>query len=306
MTLTTSPSVAEELAARFRASDSDATVEVIRNIPFVSGDAVVSARLADVATIQPFNAGEVLIKQGDANSDLLLILVGAVAVAPNGRADTIRHAPAHVGELTTIDPSTTRAATVRAIEPTVVARISEIEFSRIARDFPDVWRQLAVELGRRLRKRTSSVPLRGETSRVFVASTSEALKMANALKAAFVSDPYDVHVWTDGIFTPGLTNIEALEQELLRADFAVLLLSPDDKVLSRWTWKRAPRDNLVLELGMFVGAIGRMRSLMVQPRGAKLKIPSDLLGVSPITYPAQDMLVAAGELRSIFNTLGPK
>lgn len=306
MTLAFSPSIAEDLAKRFLPPQSEAAIDVIRKIPFTSGDAALSTRLADIAAIQAFNAGDVLIEQGEANSDILLILAGSVVVAPNGREDTIRHAPAHVGELTTIDPSTRRGATVRALEPTVVARISEPDFSRVAKDHPDIWRQLAVELGRRLRQRVSSVSPRGKIPRVFIASTSEALGLANALRGALSGEVYDVKVWTDSIFKPGLTNIEALEQELSRADFAVLLLSPDDKVFSRWTWTRAPRDNLILELGMFVGAIGRARSLMVQPRGTKIKIPSDLLGVSPINYRAEDMLAVACELRPILDALGPR
>jgi predicted nucleotide-binding protein len=115
-----------------------------------------------------------------------------------------------------------------------------------------------------------------------------------------------VNVWTDGIFTPGLTNIEALEQELKRADFAVLLLSPDDRVLSRWVFSRAPRDNLILELGLFVGAIDRRRAIMVQPLASKPKVPTDLLGVIPIKYVGADMDFVAAELRKIFHSLGSK
>jgi CRP/FNR family cyclic AMP-dependent transcriptional regulator len=96
------------------------------------------------------------------------------------------------------------------------------------------------------------------------------LQTAKALKLSLEADPYDVNIWTDGIFTPGLTNIEALEQELSEADFAILLLSPNDRVFSRLKFFSAPRDNLILELGLFIGAIGRTRALMVQPQGRKL------------------------------------
>ena len=191
----------------------------------------------------------------------------SVSVAPSNRDDTVRCAPAYVGEMATIDPSARRFATVRAKEPTVVARVAEPDFSRIANAHPFVWRHLAIELGDRLRQRAAKVPLRRDSARVFIASSSEGLKLARALKAALATDPFDVHVWIDGIFTPRLTNIEALEEELDRADFAVLLLSSDDRVLSRWVFSRAPRDNLILELGLFVGAIGRRRAIMVRPRG---------------------------------------
>ena len=48
----------------------------------------------------------------------------------------------------------------------------------------------------------------------------------------------------------------------------------------------APRDNIVFELGLFMGALGRSRTFLVQPRGAGLKVPSDLMGITPLTYEA--------------------
>ncbi len=59
---------------------------------------------------------------------------------------------------------------------------------------------------------------------------------------------------------------------------------PDDRVLSRWLFSRAPRDNLILELGLFVGAIRRRRAIMVRPSVPQLKIPTYLLRVIPIAY----------------------
>ena len=103
-----------------------------------------------------------------------------------------------------------------------------------------------------------------------------------------------------------MTNIEALEAQLPLADFAVLFLSPDDQVLSRGRTSIAPRDNLILELGLFAGTLGRRRALMVQPQGIDLRIPTDLLGVNPIKYEGTDMRSVASELRSIINTLGSK
>jgi predicted nucleotide-binding protein len=295
------------MVARFSGINGlPAISEMIRRLPFVEGNLDVADQIAAVAVVAPYEVGEVLITQGAADTDIIFILAGSVIVAPNGRDDTVRQASAHLGEMATIDRRVRRSATVRAREPTVIARVAEPDFSRIANAYPFVWRHLAIELGERLRQRVARVSLRRETPRVFIASSSEGLTLATALKSALATDPFDVNVWTDGIFTPGLTNIEALEEELERADFAVLLLSPDDRVLSRWAFCRAPRDNLILELGLFVGAIGRRRALMVQPLASKLKIPSDLLGVTPIKYAATDMVSVAAELRNIFQSLGSK
>jgi CRP/FNR family transcriptional regulator, cyclic AMP receptor protein len=272
---------------------------MICKLPFVEGNLDVADQLAAAATVESYEAGEMLITQGAADTGIHFILSGSVSVARSGRDGVVRYAPAHVGEMATIDPSARRSATVTAREPTVIARVAEPDFSRIANDHPFIWRHLAIELGDRLRQRLRNVPVRKKNARVFIASSSEGLKIAASLKAALATDPFDVNVLT-GSFTPGLTNIEALEEELERADFAVLLLSSDDHVLSRWIFSHAPRDNLILELGLFVGAIGRRRAIMVQPAGSKLKIPTDLLGVIPIKYAGTDMNFDAVELQNSF------
>jgi predicted nucleotide-binding protein len=293
------------LAARF--GDLDALRNAIARQNITGGSAEIANRFAAVAALETYDTGDVLITQDAADTDFFFVLLGSVTVSPNGRDDMVRAAHNHVGEMAAIDTAVRRSATVRVNEPTVVAKISEPEFTKIAEDYPIVWRRLAMELADRVRQRTRSVQTRRETPRVFIASSSEALGLAGSLKTALAVDPYEVKIWKDdGIFVPGMTNIEALEQELPRVDFAVLLLSPDDRVLSRWRWSRAPRDNLILELGLFIGAIGRRRAIMVHPRKARLKIPTDLLGVTPISYTNANMDAVAVELRTIIETLKSK
>ncbi len=73
---------------------------------------------------------------------------------------------------------------------------------------------------------------------------------------------------------------------MLRFDFAILLVAPDDTVVSRRTRQRAPRDNVLFEFGMFMAVLGRRRTfLLVEERGgARPKIPSDLLGIQALGY----------------------
>ena len=300
-------STAKLLATRFEGVEGARLLrDALCRQALVEGREDIAAQFANVAAVEHYEPGELLIQQGGTDTGILFIISGSVVVCPNEREDTIRRAGTHVGEMATIDPAALRSATVRAQEPTLVARVSEPDFSRIATAHPSIWRCLAREMSDRLRHRVAKVPPRKPNARVFVASSSEALRIAKAIQTALSSSAMDVKIWTDGIFLAGMTNIEALEAELLRADFAVLILSADDEVISRGTASDAPRDNLILELGLFAGALGRRRSIMMCPDGANLKIPTDFLGVSPLRYSADNIPLAAAQLLEIFSSLGPR
>lgn len=76
--------------------------------------------------------------------------------------------------------------------------------------------------------------------------------------------------------------------ELLRTaentDFAALILTPDDAVRSRGEERPAARDNVIFELGLFLGALGPQRVFIICPRGQDLRLPSDLSGVTVLKY----------------------
>lgn len=279
------PSAAKALAARFEGPDGARQLrDLLLRQPLVEGKNNIAHELASVTVVTPYEPNDTIITQDGTDTDIFFILIGSVLVSPNNRDDIIRGAGTHVGEMTTIDPAARRSATVRAREPTILARVTESDFSRIATAHPHIWRSLAREMSDRLRQRVAKVPARKPIARAFIGSSREALPTAKKLQTALASDPIEVKVWTDDIFVASWTNIEAIEAELIRADFAVLILSPDDEVTSRDVHSPAPRDNIILELGLFAGALGRMRTVMVCPQGVDLKLPTDFLGVNPIKY----------------------
>jgi hypothetical protein len=95
-------------------------------------------------------------------------------------------------------------------------------------------------------------------------------------------------VWDEGTFKPSQTCIESLEAELSQSDFAVLTLTADDQSLSRGEISVAPRDNVLFELGLFMGRLGRERVYYLYDARQELKIPTDLLGVIPAKYELRD------------------
>jgi predicted nucleotide-binding protein len=147
---------------------------------------------------------------------------------------------------------------------------------------------------------------------IFLGCSSEALTIARELQLAFSHDPFTVEIWTDGIFHPSKTPIEDLTALVREIDFAIMVITPDDRTFSRRKRGFSPRDNVIFELGLAIGAIGRARTLMLLPRGEIIKLPSDLLGVTPIDYPPGDdsslrrrLAPASTEIRSIVKRLGP-
>ena len=118
---------------------------------------------------------------------------------------------------------------------------------------------------------------------IFVGSSSEALDLAHTLSIG-LEQFADVTVWNEGIFQLGSTTIESLLRALDIFDFAVLLVTPDDITVSRGRRRATPRDNVLFELGLFVGRLGRFRTFVVVPSGSGQKIPSDLAGVTFAHY----------------------
>ena len=130
---------------------------------------------------------------------------------------------------------------------------------------------------------------------VFIASSTEGLPEAQAVQSGLqhvLGAAADIRLWTTE-FGLSSTYIEALEAVAAAADFAIGVISGDDRVVSRATGRarpqRAPRDNVIFELGLFIGALGRPRCFMVHRKGQDLKLPSDLLAVVSADYePRED------------------
>lgn len=117
---------------------------------------------------------------------------------------------------------------------------------------------------------------------LFIGSSTEGLDFARAVRS-LLDDASETSLWNEGVFTLGHTYIESLISAVSRFDFAVLVLTPDDQIIVRHDDGMSPRDNIIFELGLFMGRLGRERTFIVRPLGS-LKIPSDLAGISVATF----------------------
>jgi hypothetical protein len=118
---------------------------------------------------------------------------------------------------------------------------------------------------------------------VFVGSSSEALDFPRAVQYQLNPDA-EVTIWNELPFKPGQYTLEALLNALERFDFAVFVFSPDDVVVSRGIQSYAPRDNVILELGLFMGRLGRARAFVLHQANANIMMLSDLSGLTTVTY----------------------
>jgi hypothetical protein len=119
--------------------------------------------------------------------------------------------------------------------------------------------------------------------RIFIGSSSEGLRIANSLQTN-LDDAAEVTVWNQDVFRPSEFILESLLKQLDHADLGVFVFHPDDVVRMRGAEHVAARDNVIFEFGLFVGHLGRNKSIIVAPRDEDLRLPSDLLGVNVLTY----------------------
>ena len=128
---------------------------------------------------------------------------------------------------------------------------------------------------------------------VFIGSSKEGLKYAEVIRKILDTElaryGLSCTLWRDeGVFILGKTTIENLitkAAEISNSNgYAVMLVTPDDKIEIRGEIKYVPRDNVIFELGLFMGRLGRGHTFCVAPSNVNIKMMSDWAGVTNATY----------------------
>ena len=134
--------------------------------------------------------------------------------------------------------------------------------------------------------------------RLFVASSAEQLELAYAIQEGLEHDA-ETTVWSQGVFRLSKTALASLLDKLDETDFGVFLFAPDDVTELRQREVAAVRDNVIFELGLFVGRLGAEKCFIIAPMGVEdLRFPTDLLGLTPAFFDAErqdaNMVAALG------------
>jgi predicted nucleotide-binding protein len=134
---------------------------------------------------------------------------------------------------------------------------------------------------------------------VFVGSSSEARNIAQTF-CTVLSDTADIMPWwLSPEFGVMQNTLDSLIKAADKYDFGLFVFAPDDMIESRGQKEMSTRDNVLFELGLFLGRLGADRTFAViqgaQSKIDQIKIPSDLLGIHipRYTYLSDSGLIAS-------------
>ncbi len=272
---------------RFEGKNRPQLIAALKRQEFACEKTEIAEALAVHGELVEFQQGENIIAQSGTDNDVYLLIVGVVGIVVNGAQIATRKAGQHVGEMAAIEPSLPRSATVLTLEPTLALKIASAGFMEVGKQFPKIWLPLARALSKRLYQRNSTISLPNEAPKLFIISSSEAKAIAHGVRAGLEHDVFS-KVWDDGVFFAGGYPLEALELQVAEADFAVAIAEADDVTESRGVKAPTVRDNVLFELGLFMGKLTRYRTILVHPKIKDLKLPSDLHGLTLVPYEPGD------------------
>lgn len=118
--------------------------------------------------------------------------------------------------------------------------------------------------------------------KLFIGSSKEGLDVAKILKDKVDSECgtwIETEIWNEGnVFSLNKNALDSLLKAARKFEYGVLVASKDDIAVSRGVTKGVPRDNVLLEMGMFLGSLGLTRAFLMVEEDTKL--PSDYNGVT--------------------------
>jgi hypothetical protein len=129
--------------------------------------------------------------------------------------------------------------------------------------------------------------------KIFIGCSQKEIERAQLAKG-LLSNDFEVTIWNDSIWetdTPAFKLNDNILQGLLRAslqfDFAVMIGTTDDKVEKKGEVVMQARDNVLFELGLFIGRVGLRRCAFIVDR--ELDIMEDFKGIVRFSFDSADV-----------------
>lgn len=118
---------------------------------------------------------------------------------------------------------------------------------------------------------------------LFIASSVESIEIAKSVQENLEYSVFTT-IWSQAFFELSKTSLDSLIEKLDEFDFSIFIFSPDDVSIIREVEHSVIRDNVIFELGLFIGRLGKERCFIIHPRNVDIHIPTDLLAITPATY----------------------
>ncbi|MGB3525798.1 MAG: STING domain-containing protein [Flavobacteriales bacterium] len=113
--------------------------------------------------------------------------------------------------------------------------------------------------------------------KIFIGSSGDGLPTAEQVRTN-LSSIGDCFVWNDsGVWEPNKSTFDNLLRMAGYFDFGVFVATMDDVTLTKDALVMEPRDNVILEMALFLGALGRDKAFLLVENG--IKLPSDFDGI---------------------------
>ncbi len=126
-----------------------------------------------------------------------------------------------------------------------------------------------------------SGPNRALRPEIFIGCSVEGLTEAKIIQMELAHSASTV-IWSQGVFGLSRGTLETLVEKAPSFTHAILVLTPDDMLTKRANEAPTARDNVLFELGLFMGALGRERTFVVAEKSVQL--PSDLAGIATVSF----------------------
>lgn len=119
--------------------------------------------------------------------------------------------------------------------------------------------------------------------KIFIGSSKESLNGLRDIAAWLEEFGFEPLPWDEpALFMPGENTFLRLIQIAKEVNAAIFIFGEDDQVWYRADAMMQPRDNVLVEYGLFVGVLGPKRAIIC--RKGKPKTATDLLGITFIDF----------------------
>jgi len=113
--------------------------------------------------------------------------------------------------------------------------------------------------------------------KIFIGSSTAGSAIAEVVKS-HLSPIGDCFIWNEpNVWEPNRSTFENLLRMVSYFDFGVFVATADDLTLTNEKIVIEPRDNVILEMALFCGAMGRDKSFLLVEE--EIKLPSDFNGI---------------------------